>query len=178
MYISNYIPSIWQVYLPRYVYIIIGQYKNEVIKFYIIWNFCFVFIINHFQLESTKHKRKLLKLEKKNKGNKKLTEAIRKLIKDIENADWKNSIEIEKDRPDADNIHSEGFYFFNLNIHRTMILVVFEDSEASIVWTGNHKEYDKTFKGNKSTIEKWLKNQNLISLWKNFQFKILKKSIH
>ncbi|WP_445736995.1 type II toxin-antitoxin system HigB family toxin [Mariniflexile sp.] len=68
----------------------------------------------------------------------------------------------KNDRPDADNVHSEGFYFFNISIHRTMILIVFEDSQASIVWTGNHKEYDKTFKGTKSTIEKWLRNQNLI----------------
>ena len=35
-----------------------------------------------------------------------------------------------------------------------MILIVFEDSDASIVWTGNHQEYDQTFKGNKNTIEK------------------------
>ncbi|WP_445738583.1 hypothetical protein [Mariniflexile sp.] len=41
------------------------------------------------------NKRKLLKLEKKNQGNKKLSEAIKKLIQDIENADWKNPIEIK-----------------------------------------------------------------------------------
>jgi len=108
------------------------------------------------------NKRKLLKLEKKNQGNKKLTEAIKKLIEDIENSEWQNPLEIKEVRPDADNVHPEGFYFFNINIHRTMILIVFEDSEASIVWTGNHQEYDKTFKGNKNTIEKWLRNQNLI----------------
>mgnify|MGYP001112128229 CR=1 FL=1 len=108
------------------------------------------------------NKRKLLKLERKNQGNKKLSDAIRKLIEDIEKAEWKNPLEIKEDRPDADNVHSEGFYFFNISIHRTMILVVFDDSEASIVWAGNHQEYDKTFKGNKNTIEKWLKNHNLI----------------
>ncbi|AFU68119.1 hypothetical protein P700755_001160 [Psychroflexus torquis ATCC 700755] len=108
------------------------------------------------------NKRKLLKLEKKNQGNKKLTEAIEKLIEDIENAEWKKPLEIKEERPDADNVHPEGFYFFNINIHRAMILIVFEDSEASIVWTGNHQEYDKIFKGNKNTIEKWLRNQNLI----------------
>jgi len=32
----------------------------------------------------------------------------------------------------------------------------------TVVWTGSHDEYDKTFKGNKSTIEKWLRNQNLV----------------
>lgn len=108
------------------------------------------------------NKRKLLKLAKKNQGNKKLTEAIKKLIEDIESAEWKNSLEIKDERPDADNVHPEGFYFFNISIHRTMILIVFEESEASIVWTGNHQEYDKIFKGNKNTIEKWLRNQNLI----------------
>lgn len=108
------------------------------------------------------NKRKLLKLERKNQGNKKLSEAIKKLIGVIENAEWKTPLEIKKDRPDADNVHSDGFYFFDINIHRTMILILFEDSEASIVWVGNHQEYDKIFKGNKSTIEKWLRNQNLI----------------
>lgn len=108
------------------------------------------------------NKRKLLKLEKKNQGNKKLIEAIKQLIEDIENAEWKNPLDIKEERPDADNVHPDGFYFFNLNIHRTMILIVFEDSEASIVWTGSHQEYDKIFKGNKKTIEKWLRNQNLI----------------
>lgn len=91
-----------------------------------------------FELLNLLNKRKLFKLEKKNQGNKKLTEAIKKLIEDIEKAKWKNPLEIKEDRPDADNVHSEGFYFFNISIHRTMILIVFDDSEASIVWTGNH----------------------------------------
>lgn len=43
-----------------------------------------------------------------------------------------------------------------------MILVVFEENEATVVWTGSHDEYNVTFKANKSTIEKWLLNQNLI----------------
>ena len=54
--------------------------------------------------------------------------------------------------------------FISLDIHvlRTMILIVFEDNEATVIWTGSHDEYDKTFKGNKKTIEKWLRNQQLI----------------
>lgn len=107
-------------------------------------------------------KDKLVKLKKKNKGNKKLILAIDKLILDIEKSNWKNSVDIKLIRPDADKIHSDGFYFFNLNIHRTMILIVFEEEEAIIIWTGSHKEYDNLFKGNKRTIRKWLRNQKLI----------------
>jgi mRNA interferase HigB len=43
-----------------------------------------------------------------------------------------------------------------------MILVVFEDNEAIVIWAGTHDEYLKTFKGNKKTIEKWLRIQKLI----------------
>lgn len=43
-----------------------------------------------------------------------------------------------------------------------MILVVFEDNEATVIWTGSHDEYDKVFKGNKAIIEKWLRVQKLI----------------
>lgn len=105
---------------------------------------------------------KLNKLKNKNRGNIKLIKAIDKLISDIESANWKNPIDIKETRPDADCIHSDGFYFFDLNVHRTMILVVFEDNEATVIWTGSHDEYDKTFKGNKTTIEKWLRIKRLI----------------
>jgi len=91
-----------------------------------------------------------------------LIKAIDKLISDIENAEWIKKTDIKVIRPDADCVHSDGFYFFDLNIHRTMILIVFEDNEAIVIWAGSHDEYDKTFKGNKTTIEKWLRNQKLI----------------
>ena len=107
-------------------------------------------------------KHKLIKLKKKNRGNIRLIKAINKLISDIEDAKWKSQTDIKKSRPDADCVHSDGFYFFDLNVHRTMILVVFEDNEATVIWTGSHDEYDKTFKGNKKTIEKWLRVQKLI----------------
>jgi len=107
-------------------------------------------------------KNKLIKLKRKNRGNIKLMNAIDKLILDIENAAWTKKTDIRKSRPDADCIHSDGFYFFDINIYRTMILIVFEDDEAVVLWTGSHDEYDKTFKGNKTTIEKWLRNQKLI----------------
>ncbi len=105
---------------------------------------------------------KLIKLKNKNRGNTKLIKAINKLISDIESADWTKQTDIKDNRPDADCVHSDGFYFFDINVHRTMILVVFEDNEATVIWTGSHDEYDKTFKGNKATIEKWLRIKRLI----------------
>jgi mRNA interferase HigB len=91
-----------------------------------------------------------------------LIKAIDKLISDIESADWTRQTDIKQSRPDADCVHSDGFYFFDLYIHRTMILVEFEEREATVVWTGTHADYDKTFRGNKKTIEKWLRVQKLI----------------
>lgn len=105
---------------------------------------------------------KLYKLKNKNRGNIKLNKAIDKLISDIKDAKWEKQTDIIETRPDADCVHSDGFYFFDLNIHRTMILIVFEDNQAIVVWTGSHDEYDKTFKGNKTTIEKWLRIKKLI----------------
>ena len=107
-------------------------------------------------------KDKLLKLKIKNKGNGKLLKAIDSLIDDIEAANWETKNDILAERSDADCIHSDGFYFFDVNIHRTMILIVFEDNEATVIWTGSHDEYDLTFKGNKNTIERWLRKQGLI----------------
>lgn len=102
------------------------------------------------------NKKALEKLKRKNKGNVPLTTAIDKLIKDIEDHNWRNQTELNQIRPDADCVHSDGFYFFNINIHRTMILIEFEDDEASVVWVGTHQEYETTFKNNKNTIKKWL----------------------
>lgn len=107
-------------------------------------------------------KHKLIKLKTKNRGNKKLISAVDKLISDIESAQWTKKTDIKESRPDADCVHSDGFYFFDINVHRTMILIVFEDDEATVIWIGSHDEYDKTFKGNKNTIEKWLRNQKMI----------------
>jgi len=100
--------------------------------------------------------------KRKNRGNLLLTKAIDKLILDINGNDWKNQTELNKTRTDADKVHSEGFYFFNINIHRTMILIEFSDSEATVVWTGTHKEYETTFKNNKTTINMWLKSSGWI----------------
>jgi mRNA interferase HigB len=107
--------------------------------------------------------RKILeKLKRKNKGNIALTKAIDKLIKDINDNDWKNQSEIYSTRTDADNVHSDGFYFFKIHIHRTMILVEFQDNEATVVWVGTHQEYETIFKNNRNTIRKWLKSNEWI----------------
>jgi hypothetical protein len=65
-------------------------------------------------------------------------------------------------RNDAEKVHPDGFYFFNLTAHRTLILIEFSDNESTIVWCGNHKDYESTFKNNKNTIRKWLKSKNWI----------------
>ncbi len=55
------------------------------------------------------------------------------------------------------------FIFFNINIHRTLVLIELdENGEATIVWVGTHQEYETTFKNNKNTIEKWLRNNGYI----------------
>jgi len=105
---------------------------------------------------------KLLKLKRKNQGNIKLSKAIEKLIFEIENSEWKNKMEVIESRLDADRVHGDNFFFFDINIHRTMILIVFDEQEAEVIWVGNHSEYDKIFKGNKKTIETWLRNQGRI----------------
>lgn len=109
--------------------------------------------------------RKLLeKLKNKNKGNFSLVLEVDDLIKTIEENNFANQTELNKIRPDADCVHKDGFYFFNINIHRTLILIEFEiNGDAKILWCGNHDEYETTFRNNKSTIKKWLKAKRLIS---------------
>lgn len=118
-------------------------------------------------------KPKLLKLKRKNRGNAPLNKAIDKWIDDVQRANWKNQEELKVDRTDADCVHDEGFYFFDLNIHRTMALVEFsergedgEEDDAGIVqvlWVGSHDEYERVFKNNKRTIEKWLRDNGHIN---------------
>lgn len=107
-------------------------------------------------------KSKLLKIKKKNIGNKKLCKEIDSLISDLENFDPSVDI-LNIIRTDADCVHNDGFYFFNIGIHRTLILIELdENGEGSIVWVGTHQEYDKIFKNNKDTIEKWLRKYSYI----------------
>ena len=107
-------------------------------------------------------KDKLLKLKRKNRGNVNLSKAIDKLIYDLESSEWKNKIEVIESRPDADRVHSDDFFFFDINVHRTMVLILFSEQEAEIIWAGSHSQYDTTFKGNKKTIETWLRNHGKI----------------
>jgi hypothetical protein len=107
-------------------------------------------------------KKIVVKLKRKNIGNKTLCDSIDQLIHDLEMFN-PNEQKLKEIRTDADCVHSDGFYFFNIYQHRTLILIEFdEEGEASIVWAGTHQEYEYTFKNNKSTIEKWLRNKNYI----------------
>lgn len=107
-------------------------------------------------------KKKILKVKKKNIGNKKLCIAIDTLISDLEEFNPTKQ-KIEDVRKDADCVHNEGFYFFDINFHRILILIeIDDDGEATIVWVGTHQEYETTFKNNKNTIEKWLRSKNYI----------------
>ncbi len=120
----------------------VGSNTRKFTKFGFNPNF---FIDLQSQMRLT-NKKILEKLKRKNRGNIPLTKAIDQLIKDINDNNWKNQTELNKTRKDADNVHSDGFYFFNINIHRTMILIEFDDNEATAVWVGIHQEYETTFK--------------------------------
>ena len=111
------------------------------------------------------NKKKLVKLQKKNKGNKKLVDAIKQLISDIEGEDIDGYEKLQEVRQDADKVHNDGLYFFDIHVHRTLILIEMDEdlSEATVVWVGNHDEYERTFKNNKSTIHKWLRNNDWIA---------------
>jgi mRNA interferase HigB len=100
---------------------------------------------------------KLLKLKKKNIGNTLLIIQIEKLIFEIENSNWIDKSEMVLARKDVDCVY-EDFYFFDLHIHRSLILIEFgEFEEAAVVWCGSHDEYELVFKNNKDVIRKWLK---------------------
>lgn len=104
-----------------------------------------------------------MKLKAKNKGNKALANEIDNLISAIQNNNWNNEIDVKASRSDADCVHNDGFYFFDIEIHRTMILLEFGvDKEATIIWTGSHSDYERIFKNNKATIAKWLKSRKYI----------------
>lgn len=109
------------------------------------------------------NKRILGKLLRKNRGNSKLMKSIQQLIIDIEESDWKTPHELIVKRPDADCVYGGEFYFFDINIHRTLILIEFEENgEVTIVWAGSHDDYELTFKNNRNVIKKWLKDNNWI----------------
>jgi mRNA-degrading endonuclease HigB of HigAB toxin-antitoxin module len=105
----------------------------------------------------------LIKLIKKNRGNTQLVNAIKNLITDIEASNWQTPHELIEQRPDADCVFGGEFYFFNISVHRTLILIEFEENgNATIVWAGSHAEYELTFRNNKDRIKRWLRNNNWI----------------
>lgn len=107
-------------------------------------------------------KDKLIKLKRKNQGNLRLIKAIDKIIEDIENSKWQDKLELIVSRPDADRVHNDDIFFFDIYSHRTLALIVFYENYAEILWVGSHSDYDSTFKGNKKTIETWLRNHGKI----------------
>lgn len=104
----------------------------------------------------------LTKHKLKNQGNKRLVDAINGLIADLESDSADEAEKLLATRRDADRVHPKGFYFFDLHIHRTLVLLEFAEKEATILWIGAHDEYSVTFKNNLNTIEKWLRIRNWI----------------
>lgn len=109
------------------------------------------------------NKKKLEKFKRKNRGNKILSKGIIDLIEAIESNNWNNGLELIETRIDADCVHNDGFYFFDITrADRTMILIEFDDNEATVIWVGNHNDYTTTFRNNKNTIKAWLKSNDWI----------------
>ena len=122
---------------------------------------------------------KLTKLKRKNIGNQPLVQAIDQLTEDIKNGDWTTREELKADRDDADLVHSDGFYFFDINVHRTMALVEFnlrveeegivvedneeeDDGSVQVLWVGSHEDYERIFKNDKNVIKRWLNQRSFI----------------
>jgi len=103
------------------------------------------------------------KLIRKNMGNSNLVKSVQQLISDIEDGNWNSPHDLAKNRPDVDCVYGGEFYFFNINIHRTLIMIEFEENgEATIIWAGSHDDYELTFKNNRNVIKKWLRDNNWI----------------
>jgi hypothetical protein len=83
----------------------------------------------------------LVKLQRKNRGNVKLVKAINELIRDIESHQFTTWEQLKAIRSEADKVHNNGFYFFNINVHRTMILIELEpEGETTVAWAGSHQD--------------------------------------
>ena len=107
-------------------------------------------------------KRLLVKYQKKHAGNVTLCRKIDILIKELE-MDWPSVDSFIQGRTDADEVHSDGLYFFDVFTHRTLILLEMdEEGEATVIWIGNHDDYERVFRNNKQTIQKWLKNRGYV----------------
>lgn len=108
------------------------------------------------------NKKLLEKVKRKNRGNVLLIEAINQLIEDIETSDWPSIHFLLEKRNDADLVHRDGFFFFDIHAHRAMVLIEFKELEATVVWAGNHQEYEAIFKNNTNTIRSWLRSKGWI----------------
>ncbi|UII26872.1 type II toxin-antitoxin system HigB family toxin [Fulvivirga maritima] len=85
------------------------------------------------------------------------------MISNIEEGDWKTPHDLITNRSDADCVYGGEFYFFNINIHRTLIMIEFEENgEATIVLAGSYDDYELTFKNNRNVIKKWLRDNSWI----------------
>ncbi|MBL0913757.1 MAG: type II toxin-antitoxin system HigB family toxin [Bacteroidia bacterium] len=108
----------------------------------------------------------LVKLLRKNRGNKRLTEAAEQLRADLEKACWRDRQDLQQERRDADCVYEECIFFFDIHLHRVLALVEYsgedEDGTVMLLWAGSHSAYERTFKNNRNTIEKWLKDRNYI----------------
>lgn len=107
-------------------------------------------------------KPKLVKLKKKKGGDYKLAKAIDKLIDDLEGFTGDDFMELKKLRGDIDKVHNDGFFFFDISVHRAMVLVEFIEQEATIVWADSHDVYERLFQNDKNVIETWLRNRGYI----------------
>lgn len=62
-----------------------------------------------------------------------------------------------------ENAESNGFEILEIKEWFTLILIEFdENGEATIVWAGNHHDYELTFINNRSVIKKWLRDNSWI----------------
>ncbi|MCF0053826.1 type II toxin-antitoxin system HigB family toxin [Dyadobacter sp. LJ53] len=107
-------------------------------------------------------KKILFKIQDKNSGNIRLSRAINQLIDDLERLQMDSLNELKGIRGDFEKVNNDGFFFVNIHIHRVLLLIKIIENEARVVWAGNHDEYVRTFKNNKRSIEKWLRNNKLI----------------
>jgi len=62
-------------------------------------------------------KSKLLKHKRKNRGYTRLSNALDKLIEDLENNNPQNDIELRQLRSGIDKVHNDGFYFIDISVH-------------------------------------------------------------
>ena len=106
-------------------------------------------------------KRILIKWQQKKRGNRKLTDAIDQLIRDLERSPFTSYIDLLKERKDADQVHKDIF-FFNIENDRVLLAIKFQANRAIVLWIGTHSNYEKLFKNNKTTIEKWLRSKGHI----------------